>query len=131
MRISYWSSDVCSADLCGARNPRRRPALPRRLRHRRSALRNADRLLARGRARLLARLLGQPHAASSEAAAARLLYGGSDGRSGAGALRLPRSEAHTSELQSLMRISYAVFCLKTKNTSTTNVINCHDSETTN
>src|SRR3546814_8135972 len=27
---------------------------------------------------------------------------------------LPRSEEHTSELQSLMRISYAVFCLKTK-----------------
>src|SRR3546814_4519572 len=28
---------------------------------------------------------------------------------------LPRSEEHTSELQSLMRISYAVFCLKKKN----------------
>src|SRR3546814_1296769 len=28
-----------------------------------------------------------------------------------------RSEEHTSELQSLMRISYAVFCLKTKNTT--------------
>src|SRR3546814_3102536 len=30
-----------------------------------------------------------------------------------------RSEEHTSELQSLMRISYAVFCLKKKNTMTT------------
>src|SRR3546814_3988938 len=30
-----------------------------------------------------------------------------------------RSEEHTSELQSLMRISYAVFCLKTKNTEYT------------
>src|SRR3546814_10303569 len=30
-----------------------------------------------------------------------------------------RSEEHTSELQSLMRISYAVFCLKKKNTSYT------------
>src|SRR3546814_4657716 len=30
-----------------------------------------------------------------------------------------RSAEHTSELQSLMRISYAVFCLKTKNTYTT------------
>src|SRR3546814_4285879 len=30
---------------------------------------------------------------------------------------LPRSEEHTSELQSLMRISYAVFCLKNKNIS--------------
>src|SRR3546814_2154082 len=28
--------------------------------------------------------------------------------------RVPRSEEHTSELQSLMRISYAVFCLKKK-----------------
>src|SRR3546814_1594461 len=30
---------------------------------------------------------------------------------------LIRSEEHTSELQSLMRISYAVFCLKKKNTT--------------
>src|SRR3546814_2227852 len=30
-----------------------------------------------------------------------------------------RSEEHTSELQSLMRISYAVFCLKKKNQTTT------------
>src|SRR3546814_6865478 len=33
-----------------------------------------------------------------------------------------RSEEHTSELQSLMRISYAVFCLKTKHTTSTNPI---------
>src|SRR3546814_4534050 len=33
-----------------------------------------------------------------------------------------RSEEHTSELQSLMRISYAVFCLKKKTQSTTNKI---------
>src|SRR3546814_3393696 len=33
--------------------------------------------------------------------------------------RSGRSEEHTSELQSLMRISYAVFCLKKKNISTT------------
>src|SRR3546814_1088047 len=31
-----------------------------------------------------------------------------------------RSEEHTSELQSLMRISYAVFCLKKKNINTPN-----------
>src|SRR3546814_4414961 len=31
----------------------------------------------------------------------------------------PRSEEHTSELQSLMRISYAVFCLKNKKTKNT------------
>src|SRR3546814_9159017 len=33
--------------------------------------------------------------------------------------RLFRSEEHTSELQSLMRISYAVFCLKKKNNTNT------------
>src|SRR3546814_1656209 len=33
--------------------------------------------------------------------------------------RAGRSEEHTSELQSLMRISYAVFCLKKKNTTHT------------
>src|SRR3546814_18149946 len=47
-----------------------------------------------------------------------------DGQAGAGRIPLSatrghravrRSEEHTSELQSLMRISYAVFCLKKKN----------------
>src|SRR3546814_10778808 len=37
-----------------------------------------------------------------------------------GARRSERSEEHTSELQSLMRISYAVFCLKKKKTNNTN-----------
>src|SRR3546814_16093917 len=36
---------------------------------------------------------------------------------------LPRSEEHTSELQSLMRISYAVFCLKKKKHNITNTNN--------
>src|SRR3546814_2057449 len=43
---------------------------------------------------------------------------GPDGLNRLGALahgELARSEEHTSELQSLMRISYAVFCLKKKN----------------
>src|SRR3546814_4677438 len=35
----------------------------------------------------------------------------------------PRSEEHTSELQSLMRISYAVFCLKKKKTNNTKQTN--------
>src|SRR3546814_10070758 len=38
----------------------------------------------------------------------------SDPMSGFFAIRRERSEEHTSELQSLMRISYAVFCLKKK-----------------
>src|SRR3546814_3846301 len=36
-----------------------------------------------------------------------------------GPLAVHRSEEHTSELQSLMRISYAVFCLKKNNTTHT------------
>src|SRR3546814_2984822 len=38
-----------------------------------------------------------------------------------------RSEEHTSELQSLMRISYAVFCLKKKKTQYTNTSRRHTS----
>src|SRR3546814_3607295 len=37
-----------------------------------------------------------------------------------------RSEEHTSELQSLMRISYAVFCLKTTTKNTTHISNTSD-----
>src|SRR3546814_4207540 len=37
-------------------------------------------------------------------------------------VRESRSEEHTSELQSLMRISYAVFCLKKKNTQQSTII---------
>src|SRR3546814_10726648 len=37
----------------------------------------------------------------------------------------PRSEEHTSELQSLMRISYAVFCLKQKKTTKNDNTNDH------
>src|SRR3546814_7816487 len=35
---------------------------------------------------------------------------------------IQRSEEHTSELQSLMRISYAVFCLKKKKTPKSNIL---------
>src|SRR3546814_2164285 len=44
----------------------------------------------------------------------------SAGSAAIGPLGLKRSEEHTSELQSLMRISYAVFCLKKKNNKNTN-----------
>src|SRR3546814_20627179 len=46
--------------------------------------------------------------------------GAGDDTEGLGARRVERSEEHTSELQSLMRISYAVFCLKKKKPSNTN-----------
>src|SRR3546814_1258589 len=54
------------------------------------------------------------------------------------AMPSPRSEEHTSELQSLMRISYAVFCLKKKTENQPNSytqhcynISLHISQTTN
>src|SRR3546814_3349656 len=54
-----------------------------------------------------------------------LLYGGLH------ATPLNRSEEHTSELQSLMRISYAVFCLKKKHTTTTTKITTKKQHTYN
>src|SRR3546814_5865038 len=50
--------------------------------------------------------VGGPHAEAAALAAARA--------AGADTTGATRSEEHTSELQSLMRISYAVFCLKKK-----------------
>src|SRR3546814_5161756 len=40
-----------------------------------------------------------------------------------------RSEEHTSELQSLMRISYAVFCLKKKTNNIITILNTHSNRT--
>src|SRR3546814_10830615 len=67
-------------------------------------------------ARAAARL-GRDRARQRNMAAAQLV--GADRKRGDGAVHCgvadpPRSEEHTSELQSLMRISYAVFCLKKK-----------------
>src|SRR3546814_5020304 len=47
---------------------------------------------------------------------------GMPGRKNAPLIVYERSEEHTSELQSLMRISYAVFCLKKKKTTTSSYI---------
>src|SRR3546814_8865617 len=129
MRISDWSSDVCSSDLAdgGA-----------------AAVEKARRVVDRRREigdvvlvgqhlpvhrHLLTAVVGPLAHRDGDAAAA----GGGDGgdhrglAEGAGkAAHLQvellrrdrgggvRSEEHTSELQSLMRISYAVFCLKKK-----------------
>src|SRR3546814_8435162 len=54
----------------------------------------------------------------AEKKASDLILWDSSRRAAKGALG--RSEEHTSELQSLMRISYAVFCLKKKNNKTRN-----------
>src|SRR3546814_8750682 len=63
--------------------------------------------LTEERRKELAKLAGQ-YAEKARVAARNVRRDGMDS--------LKRSEEHTSELQSLMRISYAVFCLKTKNT---------------
>src|SRR3546814_3831197 len=111
MRISDWSSDVCSSDL--GIDARRRPhdrgrAWQRRCRSRKSidekltilAESEADPAAHRRRASLVPRLWCSLFRSVDAASAIRS--------------RGLRSEEHTSELQSLMRISYAVFCLKKK-----------------
>src|SRR3546814_2720828 len=105
MRISDWSSDVCSSDLGGiehrAEHVRRTPQVLQRQLH-------EQRLVALPGGGLLA-----DAGVVGAAVADRLVE---DRRIGCqpGDAVLVRSEEHTSELQSLMRISYAVFCLKKK-----------------
>src|SRR3546814_3065647 len=98
MRISDWSSDVCSSDLGTVPLLGHHPF--RRL---------YDGAVGRSRAHI------------ARGASLCRLYPSEDDRGrrpgidrARGAL-CRRSEEHTSELQSLMRISYAVFCLKQKN----------------
>src|SRR3546814_5434000 len=57
----------------------------------------------------------EAHPNAAKDAHGRLLVGAASTVGDAGYERSMRSEEHTSELQSLMRISYAVFCLKKKN----------------
>src|SRR3546814_6178233 len=123
MRISDWSSDVCSSDLIDLRE------LPRSLRLRercdgRLALRakKADPLALRVERRARRRDPGFGTRAASVALVDLRLADRAAVNQRltpvAGLARqhqVGRSEEHTSELQSLMRISYAVFCLKKKN----------------
>src|SRR3546814_3690369 len=97
MRISDWSSDVCSSDLGPLHNP-------------------ADRDHCIQYMVAVATLFGRLTARDYEDDVA------ADPRIDALRAKMvcveepqfTRSEEHTSELQSLMRISYAVFCLKKK-----------------
>src|SRR3546814_10608939 len=105
MRISDWSSDVCSSDLDGDL-----AAAPRLLRQRDDLHRRGERFV---------RTL--PLVADAEAVARHAdstQFVDPPGRERALGAAPIRSEEHTSELQSLMRISYAVFCLKNKKSST-------------
>src|SRR3546814_10005861 len=97
MRISDWSSDVCSSDLM---------------------LLYAAKLINRATLKEWnQRLLLGPHLNPAELK--RVTHGFAQRTCRTNVYphavdRIRRSEEHTSELQSLMRISYAVFCLKKK-----------------
>src|SRR3546814_6616731 len=129
MRISDWSSDVCSSDLQPARPDDGKESRPEQGRtaqdhidHHSSPL-FAQQAAASGQkvqsiparspprtslrsTRRRARVRCPPRHTAPPPAPAR------------------RSEEHTSELQSLMRISYAVFCLKNKNTK--HIVSIHN-----
>src|SRR3546814_1471911 len=96
MRISDWSSDVCSSDL---RKPESRARHSVTTEHFLEAF--ADRMVGDG---------NRQNADDIDAGDDRRAKAGR--LAGAEAAHLERSEEHTSELQSLMRISYAVFCLQ-------------------
>src|SRR3546814_10128433 len=110
MRISDWSSDVCSSDLCRI-VPRSSAGCATCRRRARS-----DRSGGGGPQP------GSPYSAQQIADDAELgEIADEDNHEGrAGGTR--RAEENTSELQSLMRISYAVFCLKKKNKNHTSTI---------
>src|SRR3546814_1809040 len=120
MRISDWSSDVCSSDLNAlnllvgttvpaeqlpnafGKEPTTRDALPGDV--------SSEVLLRRPDVLQAEHLLIAENANIGAARAAFFPTISLTGTLGT----LSRSEEHTSELQSLMRISYAVFCLKKK-----------------
>src|SRR3546814_10744448 len=112
MRISDWSSDVCSSDLDLAF-------------HHDRALREERHAIDLGRQDVDV-LVDQQHSGACGLELAKRMYDAVDAAvsdAGKGFIQehdlgflhqhaSHRSEEHTSELQSLMRISYAVFCLK-------------------
>src|SRR3546814_2123928 len=104
MRISDWSSDVCSSDL--------QPAEARASLRHRGAADPALPLAAALRVRL--RQAGAGRLPPPAQAAPRHDLRGRRRPHGELPPGADRSEEHTSELQSLMRISYAVFFLKKK-----------------
>src|SRR3546814_4394333 len=98
MRISDWSSDVCSSDLLGA-----------------GAVDHVRRDQGE-----LGGIVGDQAVAAADQFQRQLALAGAGFAGDQHADRehfeehAVKSEEHTSELQSLMRISYAVFCLKKK-----------------
>src|SRR3546814_7220951 len=120
MRISDWSSDVCSSDLKGplfrtiARGTKRLSDTP---------LPQANAFAMVRRRAVAAEIetaIGNHSGSVAKIVKLEHAWRRLDGRNDDGFKVAPfpgRSEEHTSELQSLMRISYAVFCLKKKKTT--------------
>src|SRR3546814_3419174 len=104
MRISDWSSDVCSSDL-----PKKGRGSPRPFLSRFRDTARGYRSFRRPRRGLRRAAPAIPWADQTEKAAQVSRRRTPRGRD--------RSDEHTSELQSLMRNSYAVFCLQKNSTS--------------
>src|SRR3546814_4957298 len=104
MRISDWSSDVCSSDLsgCSRRLIGGLVHLPP----------FSDANVDSGSCRTL--LFASRRTGTGERQTGCRAFKQSSSLFRRHSVRQVRSEEHTSELQSLMRISYAVFCLKKK-----------------
>src|SRR3546814_4143143 len=113
MRISDWSSDVCSSDLFAtAQKQFIRPAFSDDRPHVVPVMGIAFEPRRQQRPVIVAHQAQRDRAIS-----------GAEQPTGAASGDATRSEEHTSELQSLMRISYAVFCLKKKKTHHTTINN--------
>src|SRR3546814_1867887 len=120
MRISDWSSDVCSSDLVDRAaqfGGEHTPAVAHLRGHRRAD--PPDRLIEprppqRAQHRVGARILHHRQRARAQRIEEAIVLTRPDFEDAmhyrSAPRRARRSEEHTSELQSLMRISYAVFC---------------------
>src|SRR3546814_2929886 len=119
MRISDWSSDVCSSDLTSRPKEKTVEEKPVQYTIVRETSRLADLVLAEpseenARKAIKRYADGILSSGSSEPEYVITALGNREDKSYICRGRWIRSEEHTSELQSLMRISYAVFCLKKK-----------------
>src|SRR3546814_7844373 len=112
MRISDWSSDVCSSDLGGTIGDMVGAGVqPIILHELRGLVIHARRGRTSRREDHESGLAAHLHKAGGRLDRRQIERAGA-------ARDQHRSEEHTSELQSLMRISYAVFCLKKKKHNT-------------
>src|SRR3546814_2269300 len=116
MRISDWSSDVCSSDLISL------PGLKYGTRLASTSTVSPVRGLRPVRAsRARVEKAPNPRSSTRPSSASRAVISSKKVETIASTSR-SRSEEHTSELQSLMRLSYAVFCMqKQKQNSSRNI----------